>query len=112
MPNIIYILLAGGVLNAVFVPEIVRAMKEGPERSRAFTDRLLTLTLLVLTVVAVVATAAAPLLIHLYTAFGDLSPANARVATLLAYWCLPQIFFYGLYTCWGRCSTRAAASVR
>ena len=102
VPNIIYILLAGGVLNAVFVPEIVRAMKEGPERSRAFTDRLLTLTLLVLTVVAVVATAAAPLLIHLYTAFGDLSPANARVATLLAYWCLPQIFFYGLYTVLGQ----------
>ena len=42
-PNIIYILLAGGVLNAVFVPQLVRAMKEGAERSRAYTDGLLTL---------------------------------------------------------------------
>ena len=48
VPNILYILLAGGVLNAVFVPQLVRAMKEGPERSRAYTDRLLTLAGLVL----------------------------------------------------------------
>ena len=48
VPNIIYILLAGGVLNAVFVPQLVRAMKDGPERSRAYTDRLLTLAGLVL----------------------------------------------------------------
>jgi putative peptidoglycan lipid II flippase len=48
VPNIIYILLAGGVLNAVFVPQLVRAMKEGAEHSQAYTDRLLTLALLVL----------------------------------------------------------------
>ena len=48
VPNIIYILLAGGVLNAVFVPQLVRAMKEGPERCRAYSDRLLTLAGLVL----------------------------------------------------------------
>ena len=48
VPNIIYILLAGGVLNAVFVPQLVRAMKEGPSASRAYSDRLLTLAGLVL----------------------------------------------------------------
>src|SRR6188472_404500 len=61
VPNILYILLAGGVLNAVFVPQLVRAMREGPERSRAYSDRLLTLAGLVLLGVSVVATAAAPL---------------------------------------------------
>ena len=29
IPNILYMLLAGGVLNAVLVPQIVRATKEG-----------------------------------------------------------------------------------
>ena len=48
VPNIIYILLAGGVLNAVFVPQVVRAMKNGPTSGRAYTDRLLTLAGLVL----------------------------------------------------------------
>jgi putative peptidoglycan lipid II flippase len=102
VPNIIYILLAGGVLNAVFVPQLVRAMKDGPERSRAYTDRLLTLALLVLAAAAVVATLAAPLVIDLYTMVSNLSPADAHVGTLLAYWCLPQIFFYGLYTMLGQ----------
>jgi putative peptidoglycan lipid II flippase len=102
VPNIIYILLAGGVLNAVFVPQLVRAMKEGPERSRAYTDRLLTLSLVVLGSVAALATLAAPLLIGLYTFMSDLTPANQHVATLLAFWCLPQIFFYGVYTMLGQ----------
>jgi putative peptidoglycan lipid II flippase len=102
VPNIIYILLAGGVLNAVFVPQLVRAMKQGPERSRAYTDRLLTLALLVLGGTAAVATLAAPLVIGLYTMVSRLSPADVHVATLLAFWCLPQIFFYGLYTILGQ----------
>jgi putative peptidoglycan lipid II flippase len=103
VPNIIYILLAGGVLNAVFVPQLVRAMKEGPERSRAYSDRLLTLAGLVLLGVSVVATAAAPLVIDLYGR--RLTPEDAHVATLFAFWCLPQIFFYGLYTMLGQVLT-------
>jgi putative peptidoglycan lipid II flippase len=102
VPNIIYILLAGGVLNAVFVPQLVRAMKEGAEHSKAYTDRLLTLALLVLGGAAAVATLAAPLVIGLYTMVSDLSGSDFRVATLLAYWCLPQILFYGLYSMLGQ----------
>ena len=102
VPNIIYILLAGGVLNAVFVPQLVRAMEQGPERSRAYTDRLLTLSVLVLGVVTVAATVAAPWVIELYTFLSDLDRADVRVATLLAYWCLPQVFFYGVYTLLGQ----------
>ena len=98
VPNIIYILLAGGVLNAVFVPQLVRAMKGSPEDAQAYSDRLLSLSMLVLAVVTVVATAAAPWIVELYTGASDISRADAHVATLLAFWCLPQIFFYGLYT--------------
>ena len=103
VPNIIYILLAGGVLNAVFVPQLVRAMKDGPERSRAYSDRLLTLAGLVLLAITVVATAAAPLVIELYGR--RLTPEDAHVATLFAFWCLPQIFFYGVYTMLGQVLT-------
>jgi putative peptidoglycan lipid II flippase len=98
VPNIIYILLAGGVLNAVFVPQLVRAMKGSDEEAQAYTDRLLSLAAVVLGVVAVVATLAAPWIVRLYTAMSDLSKADAHVATLFAFWCLPQIFFYGLYS--------------
>lgn len=104
VPNIIYILLAGGVLNAVFVPQLVRAMKEGAERSRAYTDGLLTVAGVLLLVITVAATAAAPLVVGAYTG-GTLAPDDRTVATLFAFWCLPQIFFYGLYTMLGQVLT-------
>jgi putative peptidoglycan lipid II flippase len=102
IPNILYILLAGGVLNAVFVPQLVRAMKDDPERSQAYTDRLLSLVFVVLLTVTVVATLCAPLLIWLYTSLGHHDAGDRHIGTLLAYWCLPQIFFYGAYTMLGQ----------
>jgi putative peptidoglycan lipid II flippase len=102
IPNILYILLAGGVLNAVFVPQLVRAMRDDPERSQAYTDRLLSLVFVVLLVVTVVATLCAPLLIWLYTSLGHHDAGDRHIGVLLAYWCLPQIFFYGAYTMLGQ----------
>ena len=104
VPNIIYILLAGGVLNAVLVPQLVRAMKHGEERSRAYTDGLLTVAGVLLLTITVVATLAAPLVIGLYN-LGSLSSSDSAVATSFAFWCLPQIFFYGLYTVLGQVLT-------
>ncbi|MCY7372641.1 MAG: murein biosynthesis integral membrane protein MurJ [Spirochaetaceae bacterium] len=104
VPNIIYILLAGGVLNAVLVPQLVRAMKHGAASSRAYTDGLLTVAALLLVAVTVVATLAAPLVISLYN-FGSLRSSDSAVATMFAYWCLPQILFYGLYTVLGQVLT-------
>ena len=100
VPNIIYILVAGGVLNAVFVPQLVRAMKSG-DGGRAYTDRLLTLAGLVLLGLTVLATAAAPLIIWLYTP-GSWSGTDVATATAFAFWCLPQIAFYGVYAMLGQ----------
>lgn len=98
VPNIVYILLAGGVLNAVFVPQLVRVMRDGEARAQEYTDRLLTLAVVVLAVITVVATLAAPLVMGLYTLLADADSADRHVTVLLAFWCLPQVFFYGLYT--------------
>jgi putative peptidoglycan lipid II flippase len=98
VPNILYILLAGGVLNAVFVPQLVRAMREGEAHAQEYADKLLTLAGLVLGAVTVAATLLAPALIAVYTGLSHSDPADTRIATLIAYWCLPQIFFYGAYT--------------
>jgi putative peptidoglycan lipid II flippase len=101
VPNMIYILLVGGVLNAVFVPQLVRAMKEHPEGGRAYTDRLLTLAGLVLLAITIIATACAPLVIRL-VASSSWSDKDVAVAVAFAFWCLPQIFFYGLYSLLGQ----------
>ena len=59
-PNNFYILIAGGVLNAVLVPQIVRATKR-PDGGKDFVDRLITLSLLVMAAATALITVAAPL---------------------------------------------------
>ncbi|GAA4282549.1 lipid II flippase MurJ [Brevibacterium daeguense] len=100
VPNNLYMLLAGGVLNAVLVPQIVRATRR-TDGGRDFTNRLLTLTVTLLFAVTVVATLCAPLLVRLYST-SAWSPEQTALAVAFAYWCLPQIFFYGLYTMLGQ----------
>ncbi|MFB9777761.1 murein biosynthesis integral membrane protein MurJ [Brevibacterium otitidis] len=100
VPNNLYMLLAGGILNAVLVPQIVRATRRA-DGGRDFTNRLLTLTILVLFGVTFVATAAAPLLVRLYST-SQWSGEQTALAVGFAFWCLPQIFFYGLYTMLGQ----------
>ncbi|MGQ0629896.1 MAG: murein biosynthesis integral membrane protein MurJ [Sporichthyaceae bacterium] len=104
VPNIIYILLAGGVLNAVFVPQLVRAMRTDPDGGQAFADRLLTAIGLVLLVITVVAVLAAPLVVtaYAYAFTRDGSEANFDVAVTFARFFLPQIFFYGLHVMLGQ----------
>ncbi|AEE47901.1 murein biosynthesis integral membrane protein MurJ [Cellulomonas fimi] len=98
LPNVLYMLLAGGVLNAILVPQVVRAYKR--EAGQEYVDRLLTLGFVMLAGVSLVLTVAAPLLVHLYAA--DVPPSQATLATTFAYWCIPQLFFYGVYALLGQ----------
>ena len=97
IPNIIYILIAGGAINAVFIPALVRHMEDDEDKGKQFTDQLLTLVGLVLIVIVILTVLVAGLIVHLY-ATRLWTPAEFDVATMFARWCLPQIFFYGLYT--------------
>lgn len=96
VPNIIYILLAGGALNAVFIPQLVRAMENHHDGGTEYANRLLTATALVLAAVTVGATVLAGPIIHLYST-SAWSDSDEHVAILFARFCLPQIFFYGLF---------------
>ncbi|MFE3762438.1 murein biosynthesis integral membrane protein MurJ [Streptomyces sp. NPDC059104] len=99
VPNILYMLLVGGALNAVFVPELIRAAKEHKDGGAAYTDRLFTACTLALVVLTAVAVLAAPLIIDGYTEY---SGAQRDTTVALARFCLPQIFFYGLFTLLGQ----------
>jgi putative peptidoglycan lipid II flippase len=98
LPNIIYLLLAGGVINAVLVPQITRAASH-PDGGRDYVDRLLTISLTGLAVITVVFTVGAGLLVRLYSS-GWHSDVRS-LSTAFALICMPQIFFYGLYTLLG-----------
>ena len=96
VPNIIYILLVGGVLNAVFVPQLVRHIATDPDAGDGYADRLITAVGLILLGVTIAAVLAAPAIVRLYAQ--DASAAELNVATIFARFCLVQIFFYGVFT--------------
>ncbi|WP_165066347.1 murein biosynthesis integral membrane protein MurJ [Marisediminicola senii] len=105
LPNNIYALIAGGVLGAILVPQIVRAglHDDGGQR---FINKIVTLGATVFIVIAILATLAAPLLVALYaqsSADGErgFTPEGIALATAFAYWCLPQVLFYALYSLLG-----------
>ena len=97
LPNTVYVIVAGGVLSAVLVPQIVRASTH-TDGGSAYINKLLTLALVVIGAATVVATALAPVLTWIYAGS---NPDILPLATAFAWWCLPQIFFYGLYTLLG-----------
>lgn len=101
MPTVLFTLLAGGVLSAVLVPQLVRASTRGEAEGRAYADRLLTLTILVLAPLTAAAVLAAPLLARLYAGTGWSDADLALTATFTA-WCLLQIPLYGLFSVLGQ----------
>jgi putative peptidoglycan lipid II flippase len=98
LPNAFYILIAGGAVNAIFVPQIVRA-KLRPDGDE-FVNRIITISLAILGGATVLITLLAPFVVRIYYNVSD-SQALA-LATIFAVICLPQIFFYGLYTILGQ----------
>jgi len=94
LPNSIYLIVSTGLLTAVIVPQIVSASK-APDGGSAFISKLFTLGAMILLAVTVVAVLCAPLLVQVYSS--GFTDAQLHLATVFAYWCLPQIFFYGIY---------------
>ncbi|WP_406029519.1 murein biosynthesis integral membrane protein MurJ [Nocardioides sp. NBC_00163] len=105
VPNMLYILLAGGVFNAVLVPQLVKAQKNDEDGGTAYTDRIITLAGLFLGVVTILLVIGAPLLMRLYLGadwYNADHEAQLESAIDFARWCLPQVFFYGMFVLVGQ----------
>ena len=101
LPTIVYILIIGGALNAVFIPQLVRRMSEDEDQGKAYADRLITLIVSVLLLLSIVAVLAAPLIVDLYTP-ADYPTNEFDLAVAFARLCLPQVLFYGIYSILGQ----------
>lgn len=97
LPMVVYMLIVGGALNAVFVPQLVRHMRHDDDDGHAYADRLLTLTVVILLALSIAAILLAPAIVRLY-ATDAYSPRDFELAVAFARLCLPQIFFFGIYT--------------
>jgi len=105
VPNMLYILLAGGVFNAVLVPQLVRAMKNDPDGGDGYTNRIITLAGLFLAGVTAVLVIAAPLLMRVFLSDSFFTPeltAQRESVIDFARYCLPQVFFYGMFVLVGQ----------
>ncbi|MGK2349029.1 lipid II flippase MurJ [Actinomyces sp. W5033] len=97
LPTQLYNLIIGGVLNAILVPQIVRVMRE--RNGDELVNRLLTAAAAIIAALAALLTIAAPLVVTLYASGLD---RWQPLAYAFAFWCMPQVFFYGLYALWGQ----------
>ncbi|MDZ5661366.1 murein biosynthesis integral membrane protein MurJ [Nocardioides sp. S-58] len=105
LPNMVYILLAGGIFNAVLVPQLVRRISSDPDGGDAYASRVITLSALFLGAVSVLLVVLAPLLLQVYLDSRYLEPdraAHLESIVNLTRWCLPQVFFYGMYVLIGQ----------
>ncbi|MGW0332429.1 murein biosynthesis integral membrane protein MurJ [Streptomyces sp. NPDC003011] len=102
LPTMIYILTVGGGLNSVFVPQLVRAMKEDEDGGEAYANRLLTLVMVALGTLTVLAVLGAPVLIRLLSDSVASDPAANEVGITFVRYFLPSIFFMGIHVVMGQ----------
>ena len=99
LPNVLYVLAAGGILNAVLIPSLARAMKL-EDGGQEFTDRVITVALAGMALITVVVMAGAGGFVWLLAR--NSSPEFKDLALAFSLICLPQIFFYGLFALLGQ----------
>jgi len=103
MPNILYNLLVGGALTAIFIPQLVRSF-DHEDGGDGFASRLITTISLILLALVAIGVYCAPALVRLYAPefFTPGFEAEKEIAIAFTRYCLPQIFFLGLFTMLGQ----------
>lgn len=103
MPNILYNLLVGGALTAIFIPQLVRSF-DHEDGGDGFASRLVTTISLILFILVAIGVYFAPALVRLYAPefFTPGFEVEKEIAIAFTRYCLPQIFFLGLFTMLGQ----------
>ncbi|WP_291377687.1 lipid II flippase MurJ [Demequina sp.] len=97
LPNVMFAVLAAGVLNSALVPQIVRSFQADRVRT---VHRILTLGGVGMLAVTTLLTVTAGFWVRVYS--DGWGPEQTALATAFALWCIPQLLFYGLYTLFGQ----------
>ena len=103
MPNILYNLLVGGALTAIFIPQLVRSFSD-EDGGHGFASRLVTTISGILLLLVIVGVIFAPALVRLYAPEFSTQGFEKEFSIAVAFtrYCLPQIFFLGLFTMLGQ----------
>ncbi|MBV7363201.1 hypothetical protein KRX54_01965 [Actinomycetaceae bacterium TAE3-ERU4] len=99
LPNLMYGLLAGSVISAVLLPEIVRAFNR-EDGGQTHVNRILTFTFVALGAITLTLTVFANVVVYLTAPY--LSSAVLKLSIIWSYWFMPQMFFYGMQAVLGQ----------
>jgi len=94
LPNYVFQVISAGVLTAVIVPQVVK-WSNHEDGGQAYLSKLFTLATVLLLGVTALSMLCAPLLVTLFAA--KFTPEQHALSTAFALWCLPQVFFYGMF---------------
>lgn len=99
IPTILYILLAGGALNAVFVPQLVRSMRDDDDGGSAFASRLISSVTSLLFLITALGIVFAPVITRIYAPRFSLSGFETEQSLTITFmrYCLPQILMMGIF---------------
>ena len=100
VPNSLYMLLAGGALNTVLVPQIVRHTRSDADGGEAFINRIMTAFIAVLLGATILFTVFTPAVLSLWTSGTWRDPAQSGLwqqLVFLGMLTMPQLFFYGAF---------------
>ncbi len=98
-PNIVYELILGGILTSVFVPVFVERLEtHGAADARDVANRIITLVLVILVIVAALGALFAEQIIRLYLVSSDDVDRDAQIqlGVFFLRWFMPQVVFYGV----------------
>ena len=103
LPYILYNLLVGGALTAIFVPQLIRSFDDD-DGGHAFASRLVTTISAILLLLVAIGVFFAPTLVRIYAPEFSTQgfETEFRLAVAFTRYCLPQIFFLGLFTMLGQ----------
>ena len=101
LPNQFYLLLAGGVLNAVLVPQITKAATHD-DGGHEFVNRLLTLSFAIIAAATVVITLLAPVLVRIFARLAGTTKPSGWPPPSPSSAC-PRCSSTGCTPCWDRC---------
>ncbi|MRR10788.1 murein biosynthesis integral membrane protein MurJ, partial [bacterium] len=95
LPNMVYELILGGILSAVFIPVVVEQLA-GPDRERAWRDisRMVNAALLVLGAVTLACWGLSRWLVEIQTI--GIAPHRRELVWFFFVLFVPQVFLYGL----------------
>ncbi len=97
LPNMIYELVAGGVLSAAFLPIYLQQYnKRKQEGANAYANNLLSIVLVLLGVIAILASIFAPQVMVTQSLFSESDEETVRMAVWLFRFLAFEIIFYGM----------------